>query len=120
MYFRMDDYKDNPFKPQPKSQFSFFDTSQKFKDQERMRKWNLYKEQFFPELTPDFEAKRKFVTMTLDELAEYFYDKQEEFEKFQDFLFTRCNAEHDGGYGTLCFKIRLMQSTGKTKLDIKA
>ena len=122
MYFNMDEFnkKDNPFKKETKQcNFSFFDINKQFKEQERIRKWSLYKEQFFPELTPDFEMKRKIVSMTIDELAEYFYDKEKEFEKFQDFLFTRCNTEYDKGYGTLCWKIRLMQTSGKTRIDFK-
>jgi hypothetical protein len=74
-------------------------------------KWNYWLSTNFP---TNYEKRRKFTYMSIEELADYFMKNQDEFKEWQDFIEERCDAEEPCGYFRFCHLVKMKREIAKT------
>lgn len=113
--------RENPFKDRVETEEDIrrqkeFENEQKRIKLEQERKWHNWLNSNFP---ADYEWRRKFAYMSIEELADYFIKHQDIFEIWQDFIEERCNAEEPFGYSRFCSLVRTKREIAKITPDPK-
>lgn len=110
MYINLNefDFYDDPFKPKKDKKFGWNPDSFEFEkewDKKKKEVWNNFLNKHFPS---DIDLKKKIIQMSIEEMAEYFVTRQDEFHRLKSFLIEYFIAKQDftESYQKLCDLIR--------------